>query len=77
MSGRRYPFPAPAGERARNNALTVFLLLETLILFVAAPLAAVGVQAPLFLGGLLGVSLLLAIVIISDSTVARVLTFWP
>src|ERR1700722_4542257 len=58
----------------RNSAVTAFLALEALILFVAAPLAAMGVRAPLFLGGLLVAPLLLAIVIISRSTGARLLT---
>jgi hypothetical protein len=75
MSGERIPFPAQVSESLRNNALTAFLVLETLILFVAAPLSAVGVHAPLLGGGLLSISLILAIVIISHSTAARVLTF--
>jgi hypothetical protein len=58
----------------RNHALTAFLALESLILFIAAPLAAMGVRFPLFLGGLLFAPLLLAIVIISRSTGARLLT---
>src|ERR1700733_14449471 len=74
MSHARMPFSAPVNESLRNNALTAFLALETLILFVGAPLAAVGFQAPVFLGGLLGVPVLLAIVIISRSTAARAMT---
>lgn len=75
MSGERIPFPAQVSESLRNNALTAFLALEALILFVAAPLSAVGIHAPLLVGGLLSVSLILAIVIISHNTAARVLTF--
>jgi hypothetical protein len=74
MSGERSPFPAPANESLRNNALTAFLVLEALLLFVGAPLSAVGIKEPLFGGGLIGVSLLLVIVVISRSTAARLLT---
>jgi voltage-gated potassium channel Kch len=74
MSHARMPFSASVNESVRNNALTAFLVLETLILFVGAPLAAVGVQAPLYLGSLLGVPVFLAIVIISRSTAARAIT---
>jgi voltage-gated potassium channel Kch len=58
----------------RNHALTVFLALEVLLLFIAAPLAAMGIHFPLVMGGLLVVPLLLTIVIISHSTGARLLT---
>lgn len=61
-------------ESVRNNALTAFLVLEALILFVAAPLSAHGIQAPLLLGGLFCTPLLLVIVIISRSTPARLMT---
>jgi hypothetical protein len=74
MSGERIPFPALVNDSLRNNALTVFLVLESLVLFVAAPLAAMGIRAPLFVGGLLVLPLLLTIVIISRSTGARILT---
>ena len=67
------PLPATSRERLRNHALTTFLLLESLILFIAAPLAASGMLVPLFLGGGLFSALLLAIVIISRSRGARVL----
>jgi hypothetical protein len=75
MSGERIPFPPQVSEDLRNRALTAFLALETLILFLAAPLSAVGVHLPLLVGGLLGASLILVIVIISHSTAARMLTF--
>jgi voltage-gated potassium channel Kch len=63
----------PINENLRNNALTGFLVLEMLILFIAAPLSSMGFQQPLLGGGLLGGPLLLAIVIISRSTGARLL----
>ncbi len=62
-----------SNDNMRNNALTAFLGLEVLILFVAAPLSSMGVQQPLLAGGLLCAPLLLAIVIISRSTGARLL----
>jgi hypothetical protein len=74
MNRGRIPFPVPVNESLRNNALTAFLALESLILFIAAPLSAIGIQAPLHLGGLLCALLLLAIVIISRSAGARFLT---
>jgi hypothetical protein len=73
MNVARSKWPAASNESLRNNALTVFLCLEALILFVAAPLAAMGIQAPLFAGTLVAAPLLLAIVIISRSTGARLL----
>ncbi|HBK08786.1 MAG TPA: ion transporter [Acetobacteraceae bacterium] len=57
----------------RDYALTAFLALEALILFVASPLSAMGVRFPLIAGGLLFGLLLLAIVLISRSTGARIL----
>src|ERR1700733_3200638 len=56
-----------------DYALTALLVLETLILFIAAPLAGMGIRVPLFLGALVGVPLIVAIVIISSSTGARLL----
>jgi hypothetical protein len=56
-----------------DYALTALLVLEALILFVAAPLAGMGVRMPLFLGGFVVVPLVIAIVIISASTGARFL----
>jgi hypothetical protein len=56
-----------------DYALTALLVLEALILFIAAPLGAMGIQLPLFLGSLIFVPLILAIVIISSSTGARLL----
>jgi hypothetical protein len=56
-----------------DYALSALLVLEALILFIAAPLAGMGIRVPLFLGALVGVPLILAIVIISSSTGARFL----
>lgn len=56
-----------------DHALTAVLVLEALIVFVAAPLAGMGLRLPLFLGGLIIVPLVLGIVIISSSTGARAL----
>jgi Ion channel len=56
-----------------DYALSALLVLEALILFIAAPLAGMGIRVPLFLGALVGVPLILAIVIISSSTGARLL----
>ena len=75
MNRERLPFPLAINENLRNNALTTFLVLEALILFIAAPLSAMGIRAPLFVGGLLCAPVFLAIVIISRSTGARFLTF--
>jgi hypothetical protein len=69
-------FRLPADHRGGNwsdYALTALLVLESLILFVAAPLAGMGIRMPLYLGGLVVVPLILAIVIISSSTGARLL----
>jgi hypothetical protein len=71
---RRIPLQTPINEHLRNHALTGFLALEMLILFVAAPLSSMDFQQPLLAGGLLGGPLLLAIVIISRSTGARLFT---
>jgi hypothetical protein len=65
--------PAPVNDTLRNYALTAFLVVESLILFIAAPLAAMGIGLPLIMGGVLCVPLVLAIVIISHSTGARLL----
>jgi hypothetical protein len=56
-----------------DYALTVLLVLESLILFVAAPLAGMGLRMPLVVGGLVVVPLVIAIVIISSSIGARLL----
>lgn len=48
-------------------------MLESLVLFIAAPLAGMGFRVPLFLGGLVCVPLVVAIVVISSSTGARLL----
>jgi Ion channel len=56
-----------------DYALTAVLVLEVLIVFVDAPLAGMGVRLPLFLSGSIILPLILAIVIISSSTGARVL----
>jgi hypothetical protein len=64
----------PINDNLRNNALTAFLVMEALILFVGAPLSAVGVKAPVLLGSLVCASLLLLIVFISRSIGARLLT---
>jgi hypothetical protein len=56
-----------------DYALTALLLLESLILFVAGPLAAMDIRVPLVLAILVIVPLILAIVIISSSTGARFL----
>ena len=61
-------------SEARDRALTGLLLMEALVLFVAAPLAAMGLKAPLYGGGLLLVLLAAAIVIASPSRGARVLS---
>jgi hypothetical protein len=74
MTSERPRSSAVFNESLRDYALTAFLVVETLILFVAAPLAAMGIHAPLMMGGLLCVPLVLAIVIISRSIGARLLT---
>jgi voltage-gated potassium channel Kch len=69
-----FRFSPPINDSLRNNALTAFLVLESLILFVGAPLSAIGVKAPVLLGGLICAPVLLLIVVISRSTGARLLT---
>ncbi|HET6307885.1 MAG TPA: ion channel [Rhodopila sp.] len=67
---------APASRLGGNGsdyALTALLILEALILFLAAPLAAMGIRLPLDLGVLVVVPLMLTIVVISSSVGARVL----
>jgi hypothetical protein len=56
-----------------DYALTALLVLEALILFLAAPLAGMGIRVPLFIGAMVGGPLIVAIVIISSSTGARFL----
>jgi hypothetical protein len=68
----RLPIDTRSGALS-DYALSALLVLEALILFIAAPLAGMGIQVPLFLGALVGVPLILAIVIISSSTGARLL----
>jgi hypothetical protein len=68
----RFPTDVRTGSPS-DYALTALLVLESLILFVAAPLAGMGIRVPLFLGALVGVPLIVAIVIISSSTGARLL----
>jgi len=73
---RRSPARLPTGVRAgslSDYALTALLVLESLILFIAAPLSGMGIRLPLFLGALIVVPLIIAIVIISSSTGARAL----
>jgi voltage-gated potassium channel Kch len=74
LNRARSASPSTINANLRNHALTAFLVLESLLLFIGAPLSAMGVHFPLFLGGLLVGPLLLAIVIISHSTGARLLT---
>ena len=73
---RRWLPQPPADGRFGNfsdHALTALLVLEVLILFVAAPLAGMGLRLPLFSGALLVAPLIITIVIISTSTGARVM----
>ena len=58
---------------SRNLAITGFLVLETIILFIAAPLAGMGIRTPVFIGGFLVVPAIFAIVTISASAGARML----
>jgi Ion channel len=58
----------------REYALTALLVLEALILFVGAPLAAMGIKAPIFIGALIVLPLIVAIIIISASIGARLLS---
>jgi hypothetical protein len=71
--GLSRPLTKLADGSLRDYALTSLLLLESTTLFIAAPLASMGFRAPLLIGGLLGVPLVLSIVIISSSTGARLL----
>jgi hypothetical protein len=65
---------APIGHgRLKDYALTALLVLESTILFIGAPLASMGLQIPLLIGGSVGVPLVLSIVIISSITGARCL----
>jgi hypothetical protein len=66
--------PSDGSTRLRERALTVFLVLEVLVLFVAAPLAALGFATPLFGGTVAGVPFFLIIVIISRNSWAAGLT---
>jgi Ion channel len=66
--------PKIGAARLRDYALTSLLMLETTILFIAAPLASMGFRAPLLIGGLVLVPLFLSIVVISANTGARLLT---
>jgi hypothetical protein len=68
----RFPTDVRTGSPS-DYALTALLVLESLILFVAAPLAGMGFRAPLFLGALVVGPLIVAIVVISSSTGARLL----
>jgi hypothetical protein len=61
------------GGNGRDHALTALLILEMLMLFVGAPLAAMGIRLPLDLGVLVVAPLILTIVMISPSPGARVL----
>lgn len=61
------------GYRLRERALTALLVVETFLLFAAAPLAAIGIEDPLFGGGLIVALLVLTIVIISPNAGARAL----
>ncbi len=70
---KRVPMQTSGNDNLRNNALTAFLGLEVLILFIAAPLSSMGVQQPLLAGVFLCGPLLLAIVIISRSIGAGML----
>src|SRR6185312_11882507 len=60
--------------RLRERALPVFLILEVLVLFIAAPLAAMGFATPFFGGIVAGVPFFLIIVIISRNFWAAGLT---
>jgi hypothetical protein len=57
----------------RDYALTALLVLEGLTLFVAAPLAGMGFRSPLLVGGTLGVSLAVTIVLISSGMGGKLL----
>jgi hypothetical protein len=73
MNSAFFRLPTSGNERLRDYALTAFLAVQTLILFIAAPLAAMGTRFPLVFGGLLCGALLLIIVVISRSVGARIL----
>lgn len=73
MNNARSWRPAAIPESVRNNGLTAFLILEALILFIAAPMSMLGLHVPLILGGVLCALLLLLLVIISRSPGARVI----
>jgi hypothetical protein len=78
MSGHDRRRPAGAGSArlspvVRTRALTALLVLEVLLLFVAIPLAGVGIHAPLFAATVLAVGLVGVIVIAAPSTGARIL----
>ena len=60
-------------DARRNRAITAFLVLETIILFVAAPLAGMGIRPPVLIGGFLVVPAVITIVAISASAGARML----
>ena len=64
----------PGHARLSERTLTVFLVLEVLVLFVGAPLAAMGFATPLFGGALAVAPLFLIIVIISRNSWAGALT---
>ncbi|HEX3575029.1 MAG TPA: hypothetical protein VHU42_10555, partial [Rhodopila sp.] len=68
----RIPIDIHAGK-LNDYALTALLVLESLILFIAAPLAGMNIRMPLFFGVVLFMPLIVAIVIISSNTGARVL----
>jgi hypothetical protein len=59
------------GSVVREYALTALLVLQSLMLFVASPLAAMGMRAPFLVGGLLLVPLASAIVIVAPDPRVR------
>jgi Ion channel len=59
------------GHAVHNYALTVLLVLEALMVFVAAPLSAMGIHFPLLFAGCLLVPTILAIVAVSPGWGAR------
>jgi Ion channel len=60
----------------RDQALTALLVLETLVLFVAAPLAVMGLEPPLLVAGPVAVLLIATIVIVSPNAGARILALF-
>jgi hypothetical protein len=58
-------------ETVRNGALTGLLILQAFILFVAAPIAALGIQAPLFGGAILIAGVMATIILISPGAGAK------